>query len=80
MRLILVTLMAISMLTSASAQVSEEVLDSISTLDFFDGAPSPETAQKTFDYLDTMRSVEVYYSGSWSHALSSNFSARSRSI
>ena len=53
--------MAVSTVT---AQVSQEVLDSISTpdkvetsigtLNFFDGAPSPETAEKAHDYLDTM--------------------------
>jgi len=49
----------------ASAQVSKETLESITTpekvetsigtLNFMDGAPSPETAQKVYDYLDTMR-------------------------
>ena len=48
---------------AASAQVSEEVLRSISTpdkvetsigtLEFLDGAALPETAQKAYDYLDT---------------------------
>jgi len=51
----------------AFAQVSKEVLDSISTpnevetsigtLKFLDGAPLPETAQKAYDYLDTSRAI-----------------------
>ncbi len=67
------TLMAIATLTSASAQVSQKVLDSISTpdkvktsigtLDFFDGTPSPGTAEKAFDYLDTMRCVDSFLKG-----------------
>jgi hypothetical protein len=55
------------------AQVSTEVLDSISTpdqvmtsigrLEFLDGAPYPETAGKVYDYLDTMRGVEALLKG-----------------
>ena len=54
----------------ALADVSKEVLDSISTpnsvetsigtLTFKDGAPLPETAQQVYDYLDTMRAVDVF--------------------
>ena len=50
------------------ADVSQETLDSISTpnkvktsigtLKFIDGAPYPETAEKVYDYLDTMRAVD----------------------
>jgi hypothetical protein len=57
----------------ASAQVSQEVLGSISTpdqvetsigtLSFSDGAPSAETAEKVYDYLDTMRGVEAFLKG-----------------
>ena len=57
----------------ASAQVSQETLESITTpdkvetsigtLNFMDGAPSPETAQKVYDYLDTMRGVEAFVKG-----------------
>jgi hypothetical protein len=71
--IILASLVAIGTLTSASAQVSQEVLDSISTpdkvetsigtLNFFDGAPSPETAEKVHDYLDTMRGVDTFLKG-----------------
>jgi len=55
------------------AQVSKEVLDSISTPDqvetsigtlkFLDGAPYPETAEKVYDYLDTMRGVDAFLNG-----------------
>ncbi|MGB5747270.1 MAG: DUF1254 domain-containing protein [Desulfobacterales bacterium] len=55
------------------AQVSKEVLDSISTPDqvetsigtlkFLDGAPYPETAEKAYDYLDTMRGVDAFLKG-----------------
>jgi hypothetical protein len=54
----------------AHADVSKEVLDSISTpnkvetsigtLEFLDGAPLPETAEKVYDYLDT--------AGPWTHS------------
>ena len=57
----------------AAAQVSQEVLDSISTpnqvetsigtLKFLDGAPYPETADKIYDYLDTMRGVDAFLKG-----------------
>ncbi|MDH3548533.1 MAG: hypothetical protein OEQ16_04225, partial [Gammaproteobacteria bacterium] len=56
-----------------SAQVSKEVLDSISTpnqvetsigtLEFLDGAPLPETADRVYDYLDTMRGVDAFLKG-----------------
>ena len=55
------------------AQVSKEVLDSISTPDqvetsigtlkFLDGAPYPETAERVYDYLDTMRGVDAFLKG-----------------
>jgi hypothetical protein len=58
---------------SAFAQVSKEVLDSISTpnkvetsigtLKFLDGAPYPETAKKAYDYIDTMRGVDAFLKG-----------------
>ena len=59
--------------TTVSAQVSKETLESIETPDhvetsigtlkFLDGAPLPETAQKVYDYLDTMRGVDAYLKG-----------------
>jgi hypothetical protein len=55
------------------AKVSKEVLDSISTpgqveasigtLRFLDGAPYPETAERVYDYLDTMRGVDAFLKG-----------------
>jgi len=57
----------------ASAQVSEEVLNSIQTpnevetsigtLKFKDGAPLPETADKIYDYLDTTRAMDTFLKG-----------------
>ena len=57
----------------ASAEVSKETLESISTpntvktsigtLRFLDGAPLPETASKAYDYLDTMRGVDAFFKG-----------------
>ena len=57
----------------ASAEVSKETLESISTpntvktsigtLRFLDGAPLPETAKKAYDYLDTMRGVDAFFKG-----------------
>ena len=57
----------------AGAQVSDDVLESITTPDqvetsigtlrFLDGAPYPETAERVFDYLDTMRGVDAFLKG-----------------
>ena len=57
----------------ANAQVSEEVLKSIQTPDevetsigtlkFLDGAPLPETAEKVYKYLDTMRAADTFMKG-----------------
>ena len=57
----------------ASADVSEAELSSIKTpnkvetsigaLEFLDGAPLPETAEKAYDYLDTMRGVDAFLKG-----------------
>jgi len=35
-------------------QTPDNVETSIGTLKFIDGAPHPETAQKVYDYLDTL--------------------------
>ncbi len=61
------------MCSPVGAQVSKEVLDSISTpnqvktsigtLEFLDGAPYPETAERVYDYLDTMRGVDAFLKG-----------------
>jgi hypothetical protein len=66
----LVLLSALLLGQSALADVSQKELNSISTpntvetsigtLKFIDGAPLPETAQKAYDYLDTMRAVDVF--------------------
>jgi len=58
---------------TATAQVSQEVLDSISTpnkvetsigtLKFLDGAPLPDTAEKVYDYLDTTRAMDTFLKG-----------------
>jgi hypothetical protein len=55
------------------AEISQEVIDSISTpdkvktsigtLEFLDGAPLPKTAQKAYDFLDTMRGVDAFLKG-----------------
>ena len=57
----------------ATAEVTQEQLDAISTPDevetsigtlkFIDGAPLPETADKVYDYLDTMRGVDTFLKG-----------------
>jgi hypothetical protein len=39
------------------------VATTIGTLKFFDGAPFPETADKIYDYLDTMRGVDTFLKG-----------------
>jgi hypothetical protein len=44
----------------ASISTPDEVNTSIGTLKFLDGAPYPETAQKVYDFLDTMRGVDVF--------------------
>ena len=58
---------------TALAEISKETLDSISTPDevetsigtlkFLDGAPYPETAERVYDYLDTMRGVDAFVKG-----------------
>jgi len=61
------------MCVPVAAQVGDEVLNSISTpnqvetsigtLRFLDGAPYPDTAEKVYDYLDTMRGVDAFIKG-----------------
>ena len=65
--------LSVLMSGSAVAGVSQDVVESISTpdkvetsigtLEFFDGAPSPETAEKVYDYLDTMRAADTFMKG-----------------
>ncbi|RVO25056.1 hypothetical protein CN098_27330, partial [Sinorhizobium meliloti] len=38
----------------------DKVESSIGTLNFADGVPTAETAGKVYDYLDTLRGVEVF--------------------
>jgi len=62
-----------AMATTAAAQVSQETLDSImtpdqvetsiGTLNFLDGAPLPETAEKVYNYLDTARAMDAFLKG-----------------
>ena len=64
---------ALMMSLPATGQVSEEVLDSISTPDqmetsigtlkFLDGAPLPQTAATVYDYLDRARGVDAFLKG-----------------
>jgi hypothetical protein len=44
-------------------QTPDKVESSIGTLKFIDGAPYPETAEKIYDYLDTMRGVDAFLKG-----------------
>ncbi len=62
-----------ALVTTATAQVSQETLESImtpdkvktsiGTLKFMDGAPTPETAEKVYDYLDTTRAMDAFLKG-----------------
>ncbi len=72
-KIMTLTAAAVLFAGSAFAEVSKEVLDSISTpnevqtligtLKFLDGAPSPETTEKVYDYLDTARAMETFLHG-----------------
>ena len=74
MKKMVTTLATVALLAgTVSAEVSKEVLNSISTpnevktsigtLKFLDGAPYPETAEKVYDYVDTMRGVDAFLKG-----------------
>jgi hypothetical protein len=41
----------------------DKVNTSIGTLEFLDGAPLPQTAERVYDYLDTMRGVDAFLKG-----------------
>ena len=43
-----------------SVTTPDKVDSSIGTLNFVDGFPTEATIQKTYDYLDTMRAVDVF--------------------
>lgn len=55
--------------TGSNAAIPESILTpdtvetSIGTLEFHDGAPRPATAEKVYDYLDTMRAVDAFMKG-----------------
>lgn len=68
----LIFLFLLSALASAQ-EVTDETLQSISTpnqvetpigtLEFLDGAPLPETAEKVYDFLDTTRAMDTFLKG-----------------
>ncbi len=47
----------------AGITTPDQVDSSIGSLDFFDGVPTKETADKVYDYLDRARGVEVFLKG-----------------
>jgi len=71
--IVIAFVVALATCLPAAAQVRQEILDSISTpdqvetsigtLEFRDGAPLPETAEKVYEYLDTMRGVDAFLKG-----------------
>ena len=72
-KIVLTLIVGHFMCVPIGAQVSKEVLDSISTpnevetsigtLEFFDGIPTKETAKLLYDNLDFLRGVETFLSG-----------------
>ena len=46
-----------------SVTLPDKMDTSIGTLEFLDGAPLPETAEKVYDYLDRMRAVNTFLKG-----------------
>lgn len=72
-KVVILTAAALLYGQSVLADVSQKVLDSISTqnkvetsigtLEFLDGAPLPETAKKVYDYLDTTRAMDTFLKG-----------------
>ncbi|TWT55156.1 hypothetical protein Pla22_28100 [Rubripirellula amarantea] len=71
--LCIIAFYAIWLPSVGNAQVSQHVLDSISTpnevdtsigtLKFLDGAPLHETAEKVYDFLDTSRAMDAFLKG-----------------
>ncbi len=47
----------------AGITTPDKVPSSIGTLEFFDGVPTEETAEKVFDYLDRARGVDAFLKG-----------------
>ena len=70
---LIIAMVSVLSLGPVFSGVSEEVLDSImtpdtvqtsiGTLKFLDGAPYPETAEKVYDYVDSMRGVDAFLKG-----------------
>ena len=70
---IVVGIWAVLLGNGAAAQVPEEVLrsiqtpnevkTSIGTLNFLEGAPLLETAERVYDYLDTARAMDTFLKG-----------------
>ena len=54
----------------ASITTPDQVPSRLGTLEFSDGAPTPDTAERLYDNLDFMRGVEAYLNsiqgGPWS--------------
>ena len=46
-----------------SLTTPDKVETSIGTLEFLDGAPLPQTAEKVYDYLDTCRAMDAFLKG-----------------
>ena len=44
----------------ATITTPDRVHSSIGALQYFDGVPTPETAETVYDYLDRSRAVEVF--------------------
>lgn len=75
MHLALVLLMSVILIPQAFAteeigsvdikriQTPDSVQTSIGELKFIDGAPYPETAERVYDFLDTMRGVDAFLKG-----------------
>ena len=57
------TLAQVSKETLESIMTPDKVETSIGTLNFMDGAPTPETAAKVYDYLDTYRAADAFLKG-----------------
>ena len=64
------TTMALAETPEFAANVPEKVLtpdvvetDTLGTLEFFDGMPSPETVEKAFDNLDLIRATTAFLDG-----------------
>ena len=59
------TLAGIKVTTAIPPHIAtpDSIESSLGTLEFKDGAPSKETVDKVYDYLDLMHAVEAYVNG-----------------